>query len=719
MAGLSEPGFTSVSPIFLLPTNLSAEEVQEIEDAVYVIGGRVSHDPTEARIFVGQITQKKRAAFELRSRGVWTKESTLPAQHPRKRRKLNPDGWNDSSSVSGAESSGEGRAQGSNVEGQPDIFSLLSGLEDHIVVLKVQWLRKSLDAGSFLSAAPYLVYTGQKVAKPEDETAFETSRKTITYIKAGNSTSSPSSLTAPNAAEKEKSSLTDILDGANLGSQAQAQAQARPHPVVGFSPRRFRDQRHGPRTTLSPSHPPLKRTTTSEQDFIASADTAASLAPPPAWMQQPHPRANYACTRSTLANPPNEAFISHLYKIREARLLTLDEIGVRAYSTSIASLSAYPHKIKYPAEITRLPGCSEKIASLWVEWYTSADPDDPDSERHLQVTDELEKNEDLRHLKLFYDIWGVGADTARKFYYEKGWKDIDDIVEYGWHTGALNRVQQIGVKFYDDFLVKLPREGVEEIADIILLHARSCRGIPESCWSNKKNGYKGNWDKPDDGRGDPAWDPRDMVCVIVGGYRRGKQECGDVDVILSHRDENFTKDLVVDVVKSLEDEGWITHTLTLHTPSSDRGQQTLPYNNATHVGHRFDTLDKALCVWQDPSYDGEKHEKNPNIHRRVDIIVSPWRTVGAAVLGWSGATTFERDVRVWCRKERGWKFDSSGIRDRASGAVLDLESARLGRNGRQREGEVVDDADGWEDRERRLMEGLGIGWRPATERCTG
>lgn len=288
-----------------------------------------------------------------------------------------------------------------------------------------------------------------------------------------------------------------------------------------------------------------------------------------------------------------------------------------------------------------------------------------------------EEDADLKVLRLFYEIWGVGADTARKMLYTHGLRDLDDVVEYHW--GSLNRVQQIGVKFYGEFQERIPRKEVEGIAGTVLRHARLCRGVGEEEWG---------------GEGD-------VVCVIVGGYRRGKEESGDVDVILSHRDEEVTRDLVVDVVRSLETEGWVTHTLTLQTTTSDRDQQTLPFRGEGHGGHGFDSLDKALCVWQDPHWD--KGGKNGNVHRRVDIILSPWRTVGCAVLGWSGGTTFQRDIRRFAHKMKGWKFDSSGVRDRGTGVVVDLEG----------------DGKTWEERERRVMEGLGIGYRPATERCTG
>lgn len=326
----------------------------------------------------------------------------------------------------------------------------------------------------------------------------------------------------------------------------------------------------------------------------------------------------------------------------------------------------------------RLPGCNARIAELWREWVDSS----PDTSlRRIQHVAQLEADEDLKVLRTFYEIWGVGADTARKLYYTHGLKDLDDVVEYHW--GSLNRVQQIGVKFYEEFQERIPREEVEGIAEVIRRHARMCKGIGEQMRGGKE----------------------DVVCVIVGGYRRGKSESGDVDVILSHREEEVTRELVVDVVRSLETEGWVTHTLSLQTTTSDRDQQTLPFRGEGHGGHGFDSLDKALCVWQDPVWDsqGEKVSKNPNVHRRVDIILSPWRTVGCAVLGWSGGTTFQRDLRRYAAKVKGWKFDSSGVRDRGSGAVVDLEG----------------DADTWEERERRVMEGIGIGYRPAEERCTG
>lgn len=248
-----------------------------------------------------------------------------------------------------------------------------------------------------------------------------------------------------------------------------------------------------------------------------------------------------------------------------------------------------------------------------------------------------------------------------------GWRDLDDVVEYGW--SSLSRVQQIGVKFYDEFQLKIPRQETEAIASVILAHAH---------------------------RVDPGFQ-----MVIVGSYRRGKPASGDVDVVLSHPDETQTLDIIEKLVSSLEKSSFITHTLSVWTKNSERGQAPVAWKGEGRpAGSGFDTLDKAMVVWQNP-------EDHDGPHRRVDIIISPWKTAGCAILGWSGETTFQRDLRRYCKAKMGFKFDSSGVRNRADGSWVDLESSERG------------PAPDMETAERRVFEGLDLEWRPPAERCTG
>ncbi|KAK7402421.1 hypothetical protein QQX98_011838 [Neonectria punicea] len=479
-----------------------------------------------------------------------------------------------------------------------------------VKVVKLAWLKDSLAQAKVLPVDPYLLY---EAAKPHPD-----------------STSRPTKASSPSR----------ILERAAKDQLGQSATPSSPTRTGN----KRRSDTHSTLLSHSQQPPRLAHQSTSEHDV--------ALPPIPDFLTT-----TYSCQRLTPVNPPNEQFVDALKQVRTIRLLRGDQVGVRAYSTSISTVAAYPYLLKTGQEVSRLPGCGAKIAELYQQWKETG---------HLAEAREAESDTMVSTLKLFYDIWGVGDTTAREFY-RKGWRDLDDLIEYGW--GSLGRSQQIGVKYYDEFKIKIPRDEAESIGAAVLDHAR----------------------KIDMG----------FEMVIVGGFRRGKKECGDVDVLLSHRDHGMTAKAVERIVVSLEKAQFITHTLTLSTRNSERGEAPLPWRGERGRGTGFDTLDKAMVVWQDA-----RREDAP--HRRVDIILSPWKTVGCAVLGWSGGTTFERDLRRYCKKEKGWKFDSSGIRSRADGAWVDLEGSSIG-----------DEAPDMETAERRVFDGLGLAWRRPEERCTG
>lgn len=694
-------------PVFILPTHLTLVELHEVEEQLLNFGATLTYDVAEAKLILGKIGTKKRAALELRCRRLWTEEvqaADIPAlasseangvveEPARKRRRIGPASRRSRSSdavISIEDSTTESEAEAAlhssptPAEGQSHSQATTVGTEvpldrdepvlpisatefgDTLKVVKLEWLRESCRQGQILRLEPFVIYHARHVPRPEDSMTPEKVTKIIKVSDiAGNK--------LDKSPYMKEGAFQSILERAGnevgrgswrRGTQYNTSTVTVQKEFRGksfASSTQYSSQSHSQKITR-PTH--LLQQTTSEHDEGVSSE----LPEMPSWVKE---QKVYACERSTPPNPPNRVFIDQLEKIKLARILTGDEIGVRAYSTSIASLAAYPHTLSNIREVLALPGCDTKIAQLFHEWRTN--------DGRIQAVVDIENDDALNILHLFWEIWGVGAKTAREFYYDKGWQDLDDIVEHGWDT--LNRVQQIGVKYYDEFLVKIPRPEVEFIAAKVIEHAKRVR---------------------DDG----------IECCIVGGYRRGKEACGDVDMIVSHRDESATLGLVRDIVASLETEGWITHTLTLNLTASKRNQQTLPFISGGG-GHGFDTLDKALVVWQDinwPSQDADlaanPKAKNPNIHRRVDIIIAPWRTVGCAIVGWSGGTTFQRDLRRYARKVKGWKFDSSGVRDRATGQVLDLEAV----GGKSRT---------WEEAEKKVFSGLGLVYREPWERCTG
>jgi len=681
---------SGLPPIFVSATHFETEDLHELEEQLVDSGAALTYDLTEAGIVLSKVTRKPRILFDLKAKGLWTEEvkqrrdsSTedevaANSQPPAKKSKVEPVSGtkvkvseaiviDDSSTASEAEDGLQntvqtGKRKAAKRTHSPRRQAVATPVEALIRVVKLDWFRKSLESGVPLPLDDFVTYQGRQVSKPESTSATPSSQ--VTPKKSANASmrssdraSSPIAAIVERAKEDAPSQVarTDRFGKRKFGYTVASSASA--SWEAGSSNKQL--------------HAHLLHTTTSENDMGISSD----LPEMPEWVKA---GIKYACQRLTPKYQPNDTFIALLKKIKLARLLTNDEIGVRAYSTSIAALAAYPYKVSNPREIMALPGCDAKIANLYIEWVNTGT---------IKAVEDIEADSDLKILRVFYEIWGVGATTAREFYYDKGWRDLDDIVEYGWKT--LSRVQQIGVKFYDEFLDQIPRAEVKEIGQIVHRHACKVRN---------------------DG----------IQSLIVGGYRRGKEASGDVDIIVSHPDEKQTLNIVNDIVTSLEDEGWITHTLLLSLNSTNRGQQTLPFRTGGG-GHGFDTLDKALVVWQDPNWPTKEPDlaanpkaKNPNIHRRVDIIISPWRTVGCAVLGWSAGTTFERDLRRYAKSAKGWKFDSSGVRSRGSGQVVDIEGFH------EYKGSIGEGrATTMEQAEKRVFEGMELMYREPWERCTG
>lgn len=678
---------SSIPPIAILSAHLKGDEERILKETLCQFEAPFTTDVSRAKIFIGKVATKRRAEFELRSRKLTVEESVAqkrpasPANtdgHASKRRRgsgcsFKLDGANDDDSATEDEDVGgclreemvsikeikspEPESTSAQIQ---TLFENRTG-EDIVWVIRVDWLEDCVHAGHLLPLKDKLVYTGRVRERPKSANPRNIKPLPLSVTRAA-----PASQTLAATRPQDDG---DILDRAKADAAANPQKpKYQPHgsgPSHGS--RRFEGKSYAP--TMQPNKPTfasatahLLQQTTSEHDGVDS-----DIPQPPDWVTR---GVKYACQRFTPANGPNEDFLDELKKIRTARTLIDDEIGVRAYSTIIASIAAYPYKLSHPRELAQLPGCDEKTAVLFVEWKNTG---------KIQAVEDYENDEAMKVLRSFYDIWGVGAKTARHFYYNNNWNELDDIIEFGWND--LDRVQQIGVKYYDEFLDPIPRPEVEQIAEVVRSHAIKLR----------------------DNR---------ITVTIVGGYRRGKQASGDVDMIVSHPDLETTAGLVRDIVESLETDEWITHTLTMSLTNTHRGQHALPFRSTKGRGVGFDTLDKALVVWQNPAWPSREQDleanpkaKNPNIHRRVDIIIAPWRTVGCAVMGWSGGTTFQRDLRRYAKAVKGWKFDSSGIRSRSNGEAILLEGE--------------DGVDGSpEDAEKRVFEGLGLEYVPPEYRVT-
>ncbi|KAI4144747.1 MAG: hypothetical protein LQ340_006542 [Diploschistes diacapsis] len=519
-----------------------------------------------------------------------------------------------------------------------------------VKVVKLAWLRESVKQLEPQPLEQYTLYEGTKILIPNEwaksSSSFPTTSSSSTFMEQSRLQQVPAQNTAE-AATPEPENKSSML------------VKTQPNSLQTTSPQYTSRNLSFRRKSKKPA---LLRETTSEHENTNLVET-------PQWVRD---NKIYACERITLQQSQNKHFLNQLRTIKHGRDLIGDQTGIRAYSTIIASVAAYPYPLRSAKEVAALPGCDEKAVRLFREFQT---------EGCLKEAHEVKTDEAMKVKDLFWNIYGVGPNTARRFY-NNGWKDLDDVTEYGWES--LNFEQKIGLKYYHEFLSKIPRPESERIASIVAEHAKKLIGD-------------------------------EIQYTIVGGYRRGKPESGDVDIVLSHPVEKKTLNLITPLVAELARSGWITHELELFTSNSKRDQRSIPANIRREKTGGFDTLDKALVVWQDPSWPTKEQDlaadpkaKNPNVHRRVDIIISPWRTVGCAVMGWTSGTTFQRDIRRYVKHTKKWKFDSSGVTDRLSGNWLDLE----------RWADPNERATTIEEAERRVFEGMGLEYREPWERCT-
>lgn len=242
-------------------------------------------------------------------------------------------------------------------------------------VYSVQWYDECLKVKKIVPLKPYLVYAGKIIPK-KVEASHSAATKGISIL-----------------AKSEVLNSKSIWDRAKNDTPPPAS-----HRLL-----------HGHHDGHSRSQKPgLIRKETSD-------DEAEQEMPElPGFLKNP-----YSCFRPTPIDGPNEDFLEKLRKIKKIREIEGDQIGFRSYNAAIASIAAYPFKIKCRAEIQRLHACGPKFAQVWYVWTKTG---------MVEEIEEKESDGRFKALELFYGIYDVGAPTALNFY-ARGWRDLDDIVE--------------------------------------------------------------------------------------------------------------------------------------------------------------------------------------------------------------------------------------------------------------------------------------------------
>ncbi|KAG8908737.1 hypothetical protein FRB99_002975 [Tulasnella sp. 403] len=220
--------------------------------------------------------------------------------------------------------------------------------------------------------------------------------------------------------------------------------------------------------------------------------------------------------------------LQELMHIHETSRNPDDKWKVQAYRKAIRSLRRSFKRITKVEEARKLPGIGEKTAnkaSLDIRRLSIAEIVRTGELRRLGY----ERTEERAVCLLLCGIYGVGPKIAYNWY-QRGIRTLDDVRERK-NGLELTDAQKIGLEHYDDLQHRMPRAEAAAIFDKIKSEAFNI-------------------------------DPR-LRLEIMGSYRRGSPDCGDIDILLTRPadDGRSHKGVLPRLLHALFQRGIITHTL--------------------------------------------------------------------------------------------------------------------------------------------------------------
>ncbi|GAA6003631.1 hypothetical protein JCM10207_003518 [Rhodosporidiobolus poonsookiae] len=347
-----------------------------------------------------------------------------------------------------------------------------------------------------------------------------------------------------------------------------------------------------------PTHTPPTSPTTSP---TSSPDKSLTPAPDAAVPK-------LACFRKSPRPCVNQKLVDELAPLRMWRFL---QYGTQAkesisYATAISVIIGTPFLIKTKSQARLLPKVGDKIITKIDEFLQDGS---------IQETRDVLNSEKYQTLQLLTTIHGVGYNAANS-YYDEGIRTVEELVKS--KPGFAKQL-----KYLPDLNEKISRADVESIHAFVRLQLGKVKPGAQT--------------------------------VLCGGYRRGKEFSNDVDILITwpHQEgaERGVLKLLLDRLLQkglLPSDGLFGYSFA----GSDR---TIAANRPAPL---VDTLDKALIVFRHPA---NATSRTKDTFRRVDLIVTGWSNFGVALLGWTGSTQFERDLRTHA-KAKNIKLDSGGLR---------------------------------------------------------
>ena len=241
-----------------------------------------------------------------------------------------------------------------------------------------------------------------------------------------------------------------------------------------------------------------------------------------------------------------EKIIDALEQLKQREVANKQPFKVRAYATVIKNLKALETPITTLDDIKDVKGIGAKIHEKIKE---------------ILETGELKQLEKIdANIKIINDltvVHGIGPVKAKELVEVHNIKSIDDLKQ---HPELLNDKQLLGLRYCEEFQKRIPFLEMKKHDEYIMDTIRKI---------NPK-----------------------IKAQIVGSYRRGAKDSGDIDVIITHDDPKHDS-ILIDIVKALKNERYLTDDFAVG-PHKYLGVCKLKYHK-TH--RRIDILYATQNVW--------------------------------------------------------------------------------------------------------------------------
>jgi DNA polymerase beta len=209
-----------------------------------------------------------------------------------------------------------------------------------------------------------------------------------------------------------------------------------------------------------------------------------------------------------------------LEKLRQKELANKETFKVRAYANVIKNLNASDKSIHTLDDIKDIKGIGKSIYDKIKEILETG---------NLKQVEAI--NEKADAVNDLIRIHGIGPAKAKDLFETHNIKTVEDLKK---HQELLNDKQKMGLRYCEDFEKRIPvaemKKHDEFIAEMI-----------------KK------------------YDPK-LKVEVVGSYRRGAKESGDIDIIITHSDNPKNYDSIIQgIVTNLKKEKYLYDDFALGT----------------------------------------------------------------------------------------------------------------------------------------------------------